>query len=309
MAGRLVRVLDGEDRVSHGWGWLTLFAPAALALFLFQLVEDQGHPPHRYAWVWPLIWVCVLASLVGLYLLLAPTIRGWLGKTPSPETASESPVPPPSGPGIDVPGEWESVSKGSDGAERIERRTLERILRVHPPPAFGQGVAMPANVASADRLPLVLTLKQVGTYAEFEIHPYPARPLVGVHVAVYAANPGDVPVTLLGCRLEHIAVRMSGTVQYEGFPDRPAPLPHALPGVEAGTVSMDSDDPDFAHPPVVHPGQPHLVHALFFVPVGAPSREGHTVPQAIWGTVILVDELQVDHPLADEIACHVSMGR
>ena len=75
-ASRFMRVLDGETRVSHGWGLLTLGAPGALALYLFQLVESQGSTPHHYVWAWPAIGACVVLALFGLVLLFAHPIRG-----------------------------------------------------------------------------------------------------------------------------------------------------------------------------------------------------------------------------------------
>jgi hypothetical protein len=75
MAGRTIRVLDGAQRVSHGWGWLTLGLPAALALYLFQLVEGQSNPPHHYSWAWPGIFLCLAISAVGVFLLVVPLLR------------------------------------------------------------------------------------------------------------------------------------------------------------------------------------------------------------------------------------------
>ncbi len=72
---RVLRVLEGETRVSNGWGFLTLGAPAALAIYLFQFVEAHDTPPLHFWWAWPSIYVCVGLSVVGLFLLVAPRVR------------------------------------------------------------------------------------------------------------------------------------------------------------------------------------------------------------------------------------------
>lgn len=69
LGSSIIKVLDGETRVAHGWGWLTLGAPAALGLYLFQLQQAQTSPPHHYRWVWPAIVLCIVMAAVGLCLL------------------------------------------------------------------------------------------------------------------------------------------------------------------------------------------------------------------------------------------------
>jgi len=76
MAGRIVRVLDGEQRVSHGWGWLTLGLPLAVAVYLYHPPATALHPfPGDPWWQWPAIYLCLFISAIGVFLLVAPSIR------------------------------------------------------------------------------------------------------------------------------------------------------------------------------------------------------------------------------------------
>lgn len=168
-----------------------------------------------------------------------------------------------------------------------------------------------APPAQALRKPLVLTMRDLHTGADFMTRPNPvARTLVEIRVGLYAANPGSVPIRLLATRIEHVRFQMYGQVQMPGLATGPeAPLVSPDPDDEEGVVVIDEADPHFTHPPIVPPGETVLLHCSYWVGPPASAGLARIVPQWVEGEVVLVDELHTTHRAPDLVRCPVSMSQ
>jgi hypothetical protein len=142
---------QGEHRGPNGWDWLTLFGPAALALYLFQVVEDQDVPPHHHWWVWPAIWLCLAAAAVGLLLLVVRRSHNVRPESqPKPKTEDEPMITPTFGvPGFvaDLPAgstysasAWAPTAPGEPAVFRAE------VLHPNPKPLVNRVVDLANKV-------------------------------------------------------------------------------------------------------------------------------------------------------------------
>jgi hypothetical protein len=161
----------------------------------------------------------------------------------------------------------------------------------------------------SSRKPLVLTLRSLGTYAEFRSSPPQAyNDLIELHVSVYAANPHDgLPVRLLESRLEHISIGFSMAVQIEGMPYRGDPPQRRYPVPKTGSVRYDESDPKYLQPVQIEPGETSLLQALVHIPIA--KEPPSPVPLSICATLVLVDALKNDEHRTDEIHERVSFAQ
>jgi hypothetical protein len=135
----------GEHRGPTGWDWLVLFAPAALALYLFQISEDQATPPHHLVWVWPAIWVCFGISILGLVSWVAGSWRG-RKHVADPEPESNSGDDPNPGATFEVPGFVANLSPG-----------MQYSASAWAPTAPGEPAVIRAEILHPElKLPLVI---------------------------------------------------------------------------------------------------------------------------------------------------------
>jgi len=155
------------------------------------------------------------------------------------------------------------------------------------------------STVALDRTPLVLTIRDLGTYAQYQIPPPRGRGLVSLHAAIYAANPGGVPITIPSCRLEQIAVDV-GLRHPRGSPLRTDPSQEELsyPWQMPGTIGVLESASEHGCPAVVRPGTTSVLSCVFYLPVTRNQCErarGALDLRHVSGQVILVDELREEH--------------
>jgi hypothetical protein len=136
--------------------------------------------------------------------------------------------------------------------------------------------------------PLVLTIRDHGTYMDRH-DPLPGgRPLADLHVAMHVANPNPVAVMLSRTRLEQVVCQLAGAIQIKGMPRQPDPLGAALPQSLDSTPHMEEGADDFTFPPLVGPRTTVPIETTFYLPLGE-ADQPYTVPLRVEGTLVVVD--------------------
>lgn len=113
---RVGGILAGRDRVAHGWGVLAV--GIGLVPLVVSVVSLFSKKPVSGVWAWLLLVAAAVLILVGLVLLLAPTLRGVLVKVRLLEKNKGSPERPP----LFTPQETRQIAEAADTTREMQRR-------------------------------------------------------------------------------------------------------------------------------------------------------------------------------------------
>ncbi len=162
---------------------------------------------------------------------------------------------------------------------------------------------LPAEEGTGVRRSLAVTERIATTYSKRLDAPLGGRMLQELHIGLYAANPNDVPVKILACRFENVAVQLAGAVDLIGAPPATPPAAVAYEKALKGHARMDGADPEYDSPPVIGPGRTVELDCVFFLPLpeDREHRGSFIIPLGVRGTVALVDEWK-DRHLSDPIS-------
>jgi hypothetical protein len=74
----VLRVLEGENRIAHGWGFLPMGVGLSLWAYAYAPKATRRNPfPLEPGWRVPIMYFGVALAVLGIFLFVAPRLRSW----------------------------------------------------------------------------------------------------------------------------------------------------------------------------------------------------------------------------------------